>query len=58
MQEAEAIMTRAEELAKLDALRKSGVLTQEEFEREKERLLSEPGNLRSGSGWSDCEEKS
>ena len=37
-------MSTADELAKLDALRQSGVLTQEEFEREKERLLWEPGN--------------
>jgi hypothetical protein len=31
-------------LAKLDALRQSGALTQEEFEREKARLLAEPVN--------------
>ena len=32
-------MSNADELAKLDALRKSGVLTQEEFETEKAKLL-------------------
>jgi hypothetical protein len=32
-------VTRADELVKLDALRKSGVLTQEEFEAEKAELL-------------------
>jgi hypothetical protein len=37
-------MSTADELVKLDALRKSGVLTQEEFEREKARLLAEPVN--------------
>ena len=37
-------MSTADELIKLDALRQSGVLTQEEFEREKARLLAEPVN--------------
>jgi hypothetical protein len=37
-------MSNADELAKLDALRQSGVLSQEEFEREKARLLAEPVN--------------
>ena len=37
-------MSRADELVKLDALRQSGALTQEEFEREKARLLAEPMN--------------
>lgn len=37
-------MSKADELAKLDALRKSGVLSQEEFEREKAQLLAEPAN--------------
>jgi len=37
-------MSTADELIKLDALRQSGVLSQEEFEREKARLLAEPVN--------------
>src|ERR1035438_5962517 len=45
-------MSKADELAKLDALRKSGVLTQEEFDAEKAKLLA--GNLPSaGSGVSE-----
>jgi hypothetical protein len=35
-------VTRADELFKLDALRKSGVLTQEEFDAEKAKLLRAP----------------
>jgi hypothetical protein len=35
-------MNTADELAKLDALRKSGVLTQEEFDAEKSKLLAAP----------------
>jgi len=35
-------MSTADELAKLDALRKSGVLTPEEFDAEKARLLATP----------------
>ena len=38
------VMSRADELVKLDALRQSGALTQEEFDREKARLLAEPMN--------------
>jgi hypothetical protein len=37
-------MSTADELIKLDALRQSRVLTQEEFEQEKARLLAEPVN--------------
>jgi hypothetical protein len=57
-------MSIADELAKLDALRKSGVLTQEEFDAEKAKLLggvlpstesisSQPGRAESpqGAGW-------
>ena len=32
-------MSKADELAKLDALRQSGVLSQEEFDAEKAKLL-------------------
>jgi hypothetical protein len=43
VQEAEAIMIRDDELAKLDALRKSGVLTEEEFWSAKRKLFSTGG---------------
>jgi hypothetical protein len=33
------VLSKADELVKLDALRKSGVLSQEEFESEKAKLL-------------------
>jgi len=39
VQEVEASVSTADELAKLDALRKSGVLTQEEFDAEKQESL-------------------
>jgi hypothetical protein len=36
------IISKADELVKLDALRQSGVLTQEEFDAEKAKLLGAP----------------
>jgi hypothetical protein len=37
-----ANISKADELVKLDALRQSGVLTQEEFDAEKAKLLGAP----------------
>jgi hypothetical protein len=34
--------SRAEEIAKLNLLRKEGIVTDEEFKQEKERVLQEP----------------
>ena len=43
-------MSKADELAKLDSLRKSGVLTQEEFEAEKVKPLDDdPSSFASSS---------
>jgi hypothetical protein len=39
MQEAEATMSTADELVELDALPKSGTLSQEEFDTEKAKLF-------------------
>ena len=44
LREAGETMSIADELAKFDALRQSGVLTQEEFDAEKARLLAEAVN--------------
>ena len=35
-------MSKADELVKLDALRKSGILTEQEFDAEKAKLLGAP----------------
>jgi hypothetical protein len=48
VQEAQAIMSTADELAKLEALRKSGVLVQEEFDALRTQLLAEEDEGRKG----------
>jgi hypothetical protein len=47
-------MSTADELAKLDVLRKSGVLTQEEFNAEKAKLLGEVSPLRESDSPSEA----
>jgi hypothetical protein len=44
-------MSIADELAKLDALRKSGVLTKEEFDTAKAELLKPPSPTSTGTSW-------
>jgi hypothetical protein len=39
---ASSVASKADELVKLDALRKSGILTEQEFDAEKARLLGAP----------------